>query len=90
MVFSKKMLGGFTHVVPLNYLKAFLLDYFKKDIREVVDILLIRGKWSTNLTSQQLSEAFHNLMTAADELVKFAESLSEEGQRGISLRNLPN
>jgi hypothetical protein len=87
MVFSKKMLGGFTHVVPLNYLKAFLLDYFKKDIREVVDILLIRGKWSTNLTSQQLSEAFHNLMTAADELVKFDESLSEEGQRGISLKN---
>jgi len=87
MAFSKKMLGGFTHVIPLNYLKAFLIDYFKKDIREVIDILLIRGKWSTNLVSQQLSEAFHNLMVAADELVKFDESLSEEGQRGIALKN---
>lgn len=87
MTFSKKMLGGFVYIVPLNYLKAFLLDYFKKDIREIVDILLIRGRWSTNLMSQQLSEAFHHLLTNSEELIKFDESLSEEGLRGIALKN---
>ena len=87
MTFSKKMLGGFIYVAPLNYLKAFLLDYFKKDIREVVDILLIRGKWSTNIMSQQLSEAFHAIMQTSEELLQFDDSLSDEGSLGIALRN---
>ncbi|MBN2511015.1 MAG: hypothetical protein JXB03_12095 [Spirochaetales bacterium] len=87
MVFSKKMLGGFIYVAPLNYLKAFLLDYFKKDIREVVDVLLIRGKWSTNIMSQQLSESFHALMQVSEDLLQFDDSLSDEGQLGIALRN---
>jgi len=85
--FSKKMLGGYTHLVPINYLKAFLIDYFKKDIREVVDILIIRGKWSATVFSQQLSEAFHGLLQCSEELIKFDESLSEEGPRGIALKN---
>jgi Family of unknown function (DUF5312) len=87
VTFSKKMMAGFAHVSALNYLKAFLLDYFKKDIREVVDQLLIRGKWSTNLMSQQLSDAFHTVMNISDQLIKFDDSLGDEGDRGIALRN---
>ncbi|RPJ04890.1 MAG: hypothetical protein EHM28_13205, partial [Spirochaetaceae bacterium] len=45
--FAKKMLGGFIFVQPLNYLKAFLLDYLKKDIRQIIDLFLIKGKWSS-------------------------------------------
>ena len=86
VMFSKKMMAGFMHVSALNYLKAFLLDYFKKDIREVVDQLLIRGKWSTNLMSQQLSDAFHAVMTVADELIQFDDSLGDEGERGMALK----
>ena len=87
VTFSRKMMAGFMHVSALNYLKAFLLDYFKKDIREVVDQLLIRGKWSTNLMSQQLSDAFHTVMGVSDQLIKFDDSLGDEGERGIALRN---
>ncbi len=87
MMFSKKMMAGYMHVAALNYLKAFLLDYFKKDIREVVDLLIIRGKWSTNLMSQQLSDAFHAVMTIAEELVVFDDSLGDEGERGNALRS---
>jgi len=85
--FSKKMLGGYVHVASLNYLKAFLLDFIKKDIKEIVDILLIRGTWTTNLLSQQLSDSFHNLIGISDELVRFDESLSEEGDLGIKVKN---
>jgi hypothetical protein len=87
-LFSRRMLGGFTHVAALNYLKAFLLDYFKKDIREVVDLLLIRGKWTTNLMSQQLSESFHQLMQISEELIKFDDGLAEDGEIGVKLRKL--
>ena len=87
IMFSKKMMAGYMHVAALNYLKAFLLDYFKKDIREVVDLLLIRGKWSTNLMSQQLSDAFHAVMQISEELVAFDDSLGDEGERGNALRS---
>ncbi len=87
MVFSKKMLGGYTHVQGLNYLKAFLLDYFKKDIRELIDLFLIRGQWSTNLLSQQLSEGFHDLLKISDELLAFDDKLAEDTDFGLRMRN---
>lgn len=86
VVFAKKMLGGFTYVQPLNFLKAFLLDFFKKDIRELIDILLIRGKWSTSLSSQSLSDSFHSLMAASEGLVEFDDSLGDDGELGSKLR----
>jgi hypothetical protein len=87
LVFSKKMLGGYMHVQGLNYLKAFLLDFFKKDIRELVDLFLIRGQWSTNLLSQQLSEGFHELMSVSEKLIAFDESLADDAEMGLRMRN---
>lgn len=84
--FSKKMLGGYIYVKPMNYIKAFLLDYFKRDIKVVIDLLLIRGKWSTNLMSQQLSESFHTVMEVSDNLLKFDDSLAEDGERGARMK----
>ena len=88
LAFAKKMLGGYIYITPMNYLKAFLMDFCKKEIREVCDILLIRGKWTTNISSQQLSEAFYGLMSTADELINFDDNLSEEGERGSELSKL--
>lgn len=84
--FSKKMLGGYIYVSPLNYIKAFLLDYVKKDIKGLMDLLLIRGKWSTNLMSQQLSDSFHMAMEVSNNLLKFDESISDEGERGLRMK----
>lgn len=86
IAFSKKMLGGFIYVAPANYLKAFLLDYYKRDIKNLVDILLIQGKWATKVASQQLSESFHAVMDISAELIIFDDDLSEEGTKGQSLK----
>ena len=84
---ARKAPVGYAHVDAINYLKAFLVDYFKKDVREVVrDLLLVRGKWSTNMVSQQISDAFHQLMTIADQVVKFDDSLGDEGELGMKIR----
>lgn len=84
---ARKAPVGFAHVSAINYLKAFLVDYFKKDVREVVrDLLLVRGKWSTNMVSQQISDAFHQLMTIAEQVVKFDDSLGDEGELGMKIR----
>jgi HrpA-like RNA helicase len=87
LTFAKKMLGGYTYVIPANYLKAFLLDYLKSSIKKIVDVLIIRGQWSTAIISQQVSESYHQLMSLTDQLLKFDESLSDDGDRGAAIKN---
>ncbi|HUX49475.1 MAG TPA: DUF5312 family protein [Spirochaetia bacterium] len=86
IIFSKRVSGGYSHTTAINYLKAFLLDFFKKDIRELHDLLIVRGKWSTNFLSQQFSEAFHQTMTVAETIVQFDDSLADEGELGMKIR----
>lgn len=87
VMFAKKMLGGYTQVQSLNYLKAYLMDHFKKDIREIVDILLIRGKWSTTVQSQQLSDSYHALLEVASDILSFDESLGDDTDYGARIRS---
>ncbi len=86
VVYSKKMLGGFTQSAALNYLRAFLIDYFKKDVRELADLIIIRGQWSTTILSQQLSDAYHSLLDLSDAIIKFDDSLADDGEMGTKLR----
>jgi hypothetical protein len=86
IAFSKKIMGGFIYVHPLNYLKAFLLDFLKKDIKAIIDLLIIKGKWATNLTSQELSESFHQLLNISDKITEFDDSLAEESNTGAKLK----
>jgi hypothetical protein len=86
VLFAKKMLGGYTQAPALNYLKAYLMDYFKKDIREIVDVLIIRGQWSTNIQMQQLSDAYHALLEISDQIIQFDDALAEDGETGSRLK----
>jgi hypothetical protein len=87
VVYGKKMLGGYTQAPALNYLKAYLIDYFKKDIREIVDLLVIRGQWTTNIQMQQLSDSYHALLEISDQLIQFDDSLADEGELGSRLKS---
>ncbi len=84
--FSKKGVDGFAHVDGMNYLKAFFLDTYKGKVRNLIDILLIEGKWTTNVTSQQFSEIYHQLMDVADQVVAFDNELAEDANGGIRLK----
>jgi len=86
--FAQKLLGGFVHVAALNYLRAFLTDYLPKNIREIVDLLLIKGKWTNKETSQQMSEAFHQLLKQAETIALFDADLAEDGETGRRLKTI--
>jgi hypothetical protein len=86
VIFAKKMLGGYTQAQAMNYLKAYLMDYFKKDIRELVDLLIIRGQWSATLQSQQLSDCYHSIMEIAERILQFDEELADDGEVGSRIR----
>ncbi|HTX71695.1 MAG TPA: DUF5312 family protein, partial [Rectinemataceae bacterium] len=87
VVFAKKMLGGYTQAPAMNYLKAYLMDFFKKDIRELVDLLIIRGQWTTTLQSQQLSDSYHAIMEVSDRIIEFDDSLADESELGTKMRS---
>jgi regulator of sigma D len=86
VIFAKKMMGGYIQAPAMNYLKAYLIDYFKKDIREIVDILIIRGQWTTNVQMQQLSDAYHALLDISDQIIQFDDSLSDDGEMGSRIK----
>jgi hypothetical protein len=88
MAFSKKVNPGFMYVEPLNFLKAFFLDYYKGPIRQMVDRLLITGKWTSNIASQQFSESYHQLMSLTEDLLRFDNSLAEETELGAKLKRM--
>jgi hypothetical protein len=85
-IYEKKNFDGFLFAQGINYLKAFLLDHFKKDIRELCDILLIRGQWTAQALSQQMSDGFHRTMEISDKLIAFDETLSDDGENGSRLK----
>ena len=87
-IFKKRMLGGFIHTIPLNYVRAFLIDYNKKTIRDVIDLLIVKGKWTTNILSQQLSDSFQQLVDVTENLLQFDESLSDDTPEGTKLKNM--
>lgn len=85
--FSKKELGLFTYTEPLNYLKAFLLEYVKKDIREFYDVVVVRGQWDVSLANP-MSNAYQELLKISDEITAFDNDLSEDGTSGLKVKNL--
>ena len=81
------MLGGYTQTQAMNYLKAYLMDFFKKDIRELVDLLIIRGQWTATLQSQQLSECYHEILDVSSKMLEFDDELADEGEIGARMRS---
>ena len=81
-----KDLERYLYASALNHLLAFTQEYLAKEIQELCDILLIRGQWTNNSASRQMSEAFHNVLGIAEEIINLDESLAEEGINGPRLR----
>ena len=87
VVLQKNNSDGYQYTEALNYLKAYLLDFFKKDVRELVqDLLIVRGKWTTNIQAQQISDAYHAILSNSEQIVSFDDSLADEGERGQKIR----
>ena len=85
LAYQKKRIVGFTLVEPVNYLKAFMLDCFKRDIRELVNLLLVKGQWVSNALAQPLSDSFYHLMELSDRLTAFDDALAEDSDKGKKL-----
>ena len=70
---SKRMSTRFEYCLPLNYMKAFLNDYYKKDVREVYDLVIMRGKWTDQDRSKQMSNAYNELLDFSTQITSLDE-----------------
>lgn len=87
--FQRKGLTGYEYAKPLNYLKSFLIEFVKRDVRELADLVLVRGKWSNPTLSQQMSESYNALMEASEKITAFDNKHNEEGgEFGTKLKTL--
>ena len=84
--FRKKNVEYYLYAEGLNYLSAFMADYVEKEIKELCDILLIRGQWTNISMSKEMSEALHSLVEKETEIADLDTVLSEEGADGSRLR----
>jgi len=87
-VFTGRLLGGYLHTAPLAYLHAFLQDCLRNQLRNLVDFLVIKGKWASMQPSQQMSEAFHELLKISEEIPKFDADLAADGDAGRRIHAL--
>lgn len=84
--FQKKGFRGFLYCDPLRYLNQFLNDYTKKEMKELADILLVRGEWSNQQKAVPMSDAYHKLLTISSNLYDFDQKIAEGGEYGTKLK----
>jgi hypothetical protein len=82
----KKDLTHFVYAEGLNYLAVFLSEYVEKDIKELCDVLLIRGQWTNIAISMEVSEALHQLQELPEAITRLENALSDEGADGSRLK----
>ena len=84
--YRKRNLEYFQYAEGINYLKAFLDDFVDKEIKDLCDILLIRGQWTNNQMSKDMSEALHTILETPVSIADIDVVLSEDGSDGSRLR----
>ena len=85
---ERKNFKGYIYQEPLKYLKHFILNFGKKEIRELSDILLVRGEWATQQMAKPMSEAFHQLMEISEKITKLDDKLAENAEWGMKIKTL--
>lgn len=84
--FEKKGFDGFLYCNPLRYLRNFLMNFTKKDLMELADIILVRAEWTDQHNAEPMSNAYHSLLDIAQQINDFDEQISESGPLGLKLK----
>lgn len=84
--FEKKGFEGFTYINPMRYLRSFLMNFVKKDLTELSDIILVRGEWTDQHQAEPMSNAYHELLHITEKIAEFDEKVSETGEIGLKLK----
>lgn len=89
---SKETFGegfeGYEATEILSALVHFSNIYVDRDIKKLLDRLILIGKWSQNAHYKEFSDAVQNLLQNRIDILDFDASLTEDSNYVVRLRNL--
>lgn len=85
-LFTNTKYDGFIYGRALSYLKSFLIEYFKTELREISNVFLVRATWEKPANIKAYSESYHELLEMAENIVKFDEDLKEGDPEAMKLK----
>lgn len=74
------------YIDPMNYIKAFLLDICKGEVKARIDFLIIKGEWESAASSSRFVGLIDEITKFSEKVVAFDEKCSDEGSYGKDLR----
>ncbi|MCH5149783.1 MAG: hypothetical protein J1G30_03865 [Spirochaetales bacterium] len=74
------------YIDPLNYISAFLTDICLDEIKDRIDVLVIKGEWQTAETSREFVAVLNDINKMVKKVTDFDIRCGEEGTYGKELR----
>jgi hypothetical protein len=78
----------FRHVLPINYVKAFMTDKYQPYISKVVNELIISGIFINKGVLNDLSNSYYALNSLPHNITAFENSLDSEATTGKAIMRL--
>ncbi|WP_182117245.1 hypothetical protein [Borrelia sp. A-FGy1] len=79
---------GYIYCELLGYLKTYVINFVKRDLNDMINILIIKGQWKDMEISRDMSNDMHSLINAYSSLVDFDNNLGDQGNYGNRIKAL--
>lgn len=86
----KKGIAYLQYFDSLAITKHFLIEFFKKDCKDLQDIILIRATWTSKGAADKALAAYQNLLELTTKVISFDKDMSSQGQYGSKLKKSLN
>ncbi|WP_221037294.1 hypothetical protein [Borrelia sp. HM] len=79
---------GYIYSELLGYLKTYAVSFVKKELSDIVNVLIIKGQWKDMEVSRDISNDIHSLYGIYSSIIEFDDNLSEQGGYGSRINAL--
>lgn len=87
-ILAQKRLVEFNNTQALSYIKTFLIEIVKTELREFYDVVVVRGTWNAQTLTSQISDYYNELLEISESITLFDAELAEAGAIGVKIRTL--
>ncbi|WKC90738.1 hypothetical protein [Borreliella carolinensis] len=79
---------GYIYCELLVYLKTYTIYFVKKELNDIINLLIIKGQWKLIELSREMSNDMHALINIYASLIDFDSNLGEHGGYGNRINAL--
>ncbi|BDU62970.1 hypothetical protein BOFE_05100 [Candidatus Borrelia fainii] len=79
---------GYVYSDLLVYLKTHVVNFVKKDLSDIINVLIIKGQWKDMEVSRDISNDIHSLVGIYSNIIDFDNNLGEQGTYGNRINSL--